>query len=163
MKKEDQILVLGIGNTIRGDDGVGIHLARRLRKTLPWRFEIKELATAGLDLIEAISGYDKVILIDAIQIPDGEPGQVYHLSLQEFESSSNLSSTHALNLKQVVELGEKLTGGKMPQVEVLAVEARRLDEFSEELSPEVEERFDEIVEKVRAKIDPALLGSFRRR
>lgn len=153
MKKEDQILVLGIGNTIKGDDGVGIYLARRLREILPPRFEIKELATAGLDLIEAISGYGKVILIDAIQTPDGEPGQVYHLSLQEFKQSCNLSSTHTLNLRQVVELGEKLTGGKMPQVEVLAVEARRLDEFSEKLSPELEERFDEIVEKVRIEIE----------
>jgi len=154
MKRENQILVAGIGNTIRGDDGVGIHLARKLREILPPRFEIKELATAGLDLMEAISGHGKVILIDAIQTPDGKPGQVYHLSLQDVKYSSNLTSTHALDLKQVVELKRKLTSREMPEkVDVLAVEARRLDEFSEKLSPELERQFDEIVEKVRAEIE----------
>lgn len=152
MEKESQVLVLGIGNTIRGDDGIGIFLARRLREALPPGFETKELATAGLDLMEAISGYSKVILIDAIQTLDGKPGQVYHLSLEEFKSSSNLSSTHGLNLKQVVELGEKLTGGRIPRIEVLAVEARRLDEFSQDLSPELKEQFDKIVEKILGKL-----------
>ena len=47
-------LILGIGNTIRGDDGVGIHLARRLREILPPHFEIKELATAGLSECTAL-------------------------------------------------------------------------------------------------------------
>jgi hydrogenase maturation protease len=153
MKRENQILVAGIGNTIRGDDGVGIHLARRLKEILPPRFEIRELTTAGLSLLETISGYGKVILIDAIQTPKGKPGQVYHLSLQDFKHSSNLSSTHGLDLKQVVELKNKLMGGKIPQVEVLAVEARKLDEFSEKLSPELEKEFDGIVEKVRTEIE----------
>ena len=153
MKREDQILVAGIGNTIRGDDSVGIHLARRLKGILPSRFEIKELATAGLDLIDAISGYGKVILIDAIQTHNGRPGEVYRLSLKDFKYSSNLTSGHALDLKQVVELEGRLMGRKIPPVEVLAVEARRLNEFSEELSHELKEQFDEITEKVRAEIE----------
>lgn len=139
---------------IRGDDGIGIHLARKLKQVLPPRFEIKELDTAGLDLMEAISGYDKVILIDAIQTANGEPGQIYHLSLEDFKYSSNLSSTHALDLKQVLELGKKLMGEKMPdKIEILAVEARRVNEFKETLSPELEEQFDKIVEKIRSEIE----------
>ncbi len=148
-----QTLVLGIGNTIRGDDGVGIHLARKLKQILPKRYKIKELATAGLDLMEEIAGYSKVILIDAIQTPSGEPGCVYHLSLQNFKSSCNLSSTHTLNIKQVLELGKKLMGEEMPQVEILAVEAKRLDEFSERLTPALEEQFDGIVNKIRGEIE----------
>ena len=151
---KNQILVLGIGNMIRGDDGIGIHLVRRLKQILPQKYQIKELSTAGLDLLEAISGFSKVILIDAIQTPDGEPGQIYHLSLEDFKNSSNLSSTHALDLKQVLELGKKLMGEKMPEkIEILAVEARRLNEFKETLSPELEEQFDRIVDKVRREIE----------
>ena len=60
MKAKKQILILGIGNTIRGDDGVGIYLARKLRGILPRRFEIRESAAGGFDLLEAIYGYDKV-------------------------------------------------------------------------------------------------------
>ena len=147
-------LVLGVGNTIRGDDGVGIHLARKLREILPSIFEIKELATAGLDLMEAISGYSKVFLIDAIHTPNAEPGQVYRLALGNFKYSSNLSSTHALNLKQVLDLGRKLMDSKMPkEIEILAVEAPCLNKFSEGLSPELETKFEEIVEKVRSEIE----------
>ena len=126
---DQKILVLGIGNVIRGDDGIGIHVVRRLRSILPSDFEIKELATAGLDLMDAIAGFDKAILIDAVQTKDGEPGRVYHASLANFKSSINLSSTHAINLDQVIALGKKLLGKKMPQIEVLAIEAKMLYEL----------------------------------
>ena len=153
MKANKQILILGIGNTIRGDDGVGIYLARKLRGILPRRFEIRESAAGGFDLLEAIYGYDKVILIDAIQTANAEPGQVYHFLLQDFQGSLRLSCSHSLGLSQVMEVGKKLMGESMPEVEVLAVEARRLNDFSETLSPELEEQFDDLVETVRAEID----------
>jgi len=156
MQTQEQTLVVGIGNTIRGDDGLGIYLARRLRETLSQRFVIKELATAGLDLIETISGYDNVIFIDAIHTPDGEPGQVYSLSLEEFKSSSNLSSTHALSLNQIMELGKRLKGTKAPKVKILAVEAKNLYEFSDRLSPELEKQFDDIAEGLRNEIEGRL-------
>lgn len=152
MERKNRILILGIGNTIRGDDGLGVYLVRRLREILPQRFEIKELATAGLDLVEAVSGYDKVILIDAIQNPGGEPGQIYHLSLGDLRYSFNLSSTHTFSITEVLELGRRLTGEKIPQVEILAVEAKSLNEFSQNLSPELKQRFDNIVEKVKTEI-----------
>ncbi|MFH1784289.1 MAG: hydrogenase maturation protease [bacterium] len=154
MKKEDQILVLGIGNEIRGDDGVGIHLARRLKEILPSRYEIKELTTAGLDLMWAISGYGEVFLIDAINTPGGVPGEVYHLELEDSRYSSNVSSFHALNLAQVLELGRKLIGDRMPdKIKLLVVEAPRVNEFSQNLSPEIEEQFDDIVEDLRTEIE----------
>ena len=108
MEKQDRILVAGIGNTIRGDDGIGIYLTRRLKKVLPSRFDVKELSAGGLDLMQAISGYDKAILIDAIQTSGGATGEVYRLSLEDFKHSSNLSSTHALGLKEAVKLGIEL-------------------------------------------------------
>ncbi|UCC94356.1 MAG: hydrogenase maturation protease [Candidatus Omnitrophota bacterium] len=150
-------LVLGIGNTIRGDDSIGIHLARRLREILPSRFAIKELSTAGLDFMEAVSGYRKVFLIDAIHTSQGIAGQVYRLGLEDFAYPSCLSSTHALNLKQVLELGRKLKEEEMPEeIEILAIEAPHLDEFSQDLSPQLAAQFDKIVETVRSQIE---LGS----
>ena len=146
-------LILGVGNTIRGDDSIGIHCVRKLREILPQFFEIKESTTAGLDLLSAIVGFRKVILIDAIQTPNGVVGQVYRLSLEEFVCSTHLSSTHAFNFKQLVALGNEVMGGAMPQVEVLAIEAEKLNEFSEELSTKLENQFDTIVENVRNEID----------
>lgn len=152
MIAKSKVLVLGVGNTIRGDDGMGIHLARRLRGALPEKFEIRELPTAGLDLIDALSGYVKAILIDAVQTPEGKPGEVYRLSLQEFKNCFNLSSMHALDLSQVLELGKKIAKKHMPQVEIIAIEAKRINQFSEELSPQLKNNFDKIFDTVRTEI-----------
>jgi hydrogenase maturation protease len=154
MKKENQVLIIGIGNTIRGDDGIGILLARKLRETLPQDFEIRESDNGSLDLLNTISGYGKVILIDTIQTPNGKPGEVHRLSLQDLKYSSNLSSMHALGLRQTIELKKRIMDGKIPEkIEVLAVEAKNLDEFSDDLSPELKERFGKIVETVRSEIE----------
>lgn len=151
----EKTLILGIGNTIRGDDGIGIRVARKLKQILPPQYTIKELSSAGLDLMEAIAGFKKAILIDAVQTTGGVPGHVYHLSPQEFQYSSSVLSFHALDLNQVIEIGKKLMEGKMPRIEVLAVETPRLNEFSENLSPALEDQFDKIVEIIKNKVEKA--------
>jgi hydrogenase maturation protease len=153
MKKRKQILVLGVGNVIRGDDGIGIRLARRLKRILPSHFVIRELDTISLDLLELISGYSKVIFIDAIQTTCGIPGYIHHLSLQDLKYSSKLSSSHSINFRQIIELEKRLSGERGPQIEILAVESKRLNDFSERLSPELEEKFEKIIATVKSKIE----------
>jgi hydrogenase maturation protease len=150
MVHKNHVLVLGIGNTIRGDDGIGIHVARYLKKRLPGQFKVKELSTGGLDLMEMMAGYHKAVLIDAVQTLEGEPGNVYHYSLQECSDSMHIASFHSLNLSQLVALGTMIMKEKMPEISVLAIEAPNIDEFSEHLSPQIEERFDIIVEQAYA-------------
>jgi len=149
MKRENRTLILGIGNMIRGDDGIGIRLVRKLKETLPSEFEIKEAAAAGLELIGIIAGFSRAIIIDAIQTSGGKPGQVYRLSPEEFKRACSYSSAHALGLIQIVELGKKLMGSEFPQVEVLGIEAREIGEFSQNLSPELEKQFSDTAEAVR--------------
>ena len=149
----EKILVLGIGNIIRGDDGIGIYCARELRRILPQWFDIKELSTAGLDLLSVIVGYSKVIIIDAIQTKEGVQGAVYRLSLEEFAYSQHISSTHTINFNQLIELGEQVIGETMPKMEVLAIEAKKLHEFSQYLSEELQCQFDQIIQRVKTEIE----------
>lgn len=154
MKTKNQILVIGIGNVIRADDGLGIYLARRLREILPeQRYKIKELTAVERNLIDEFADYRKVILIDAIKTTKGIPGQIYHFSSPEFKSSFNLSSSHALDLNQMIKLGQELMGKGMPEVEVLAVEAKRVNDYSEELSPELQNQFENILQKIKDEIE----------
>lgn len=146
-------LVLGIGNTIRGDDGIGIYVARALRKILPHDYQVKELSTGGLELMEAMSGYQKVFLIDAIRTLGATPGHVHHLSLQDFAYHHSLSSSHGLSLRQILEWGKKIVDKQMPEeVEIIAIEAPCVGEFAEGLSPRLQEQFAMIVERVKEEI-----------
>jgi hydrogenase maturation protease len=70
-------LVLGIGNLLFSDDGVGLHIIEKLREE-DLGVDLKE-ASSGLDILDAVKGYDRVILVDAIR-SGGEPGTIYELS-----------------------------------------------------------------------------------
>ncbi|MBE3050465.1 hydrogenase maturation protease, partial [Candidatus Bathyarchaeota archaeon] len=69
------MLVLGVGNPILSDDGVGIHVARELKKREMPGVDVEELAASGLELLDVVRGYDKVVIIDAIQTTNGRPGE----------------------------------------------------------------------------------------
>ena len=153
MSSEHQVVVVGIGNTIRGDDGVGIYLARALRGVLRRTCEVKELSTAGLDVLDAIFGYQKAVVIDAIRTPEGVPGEVWHFRLSDFRGSSHMPPRHALDLGQAVALGKRLWGGQVPEVEVLAVETKEVNEFSDALSPELRDRFSSVLDVVKRRIE----------
>ena len=67
--RQGKTLVLGIGNEIRGDDGVGIHVARRVAELLPaaWngRVDVDEACTGGFDLVDYLRGYERTVTGDA--------------------------------------------------------------------------------------------------
>ncbi len=109
------------------------------------------LAGGGLSLMERLVGYDRAILVDAIQ-GGKAPGsvQVFPLEALENPSAGHLGSTHETNLLTALEIGRTL-GAHLPPagaVMVVAVEAQPVFEFSEELSPEVAKAVPEAVENV---------------
>ena len=73
-------LVLGLGNPILSDDGVGIRVAHEVANQLnSTQVTVVETTAAGLSLLDSIVGYDKVIIIDAIQTEKGEAGEIYRM------------------------------------------------------------------------------------
>ncbi|MGA3175157.1 MAG: hydrogenase maturation protease [Syntrophorhabdales bacterium] len=135
-----KILVLGLGNTILGDDGVGIRVVREMRRL--WAgdpsVELVEASLGGMVLLDLITGFDKVIVVDAIMAEDRKPaGFVYDLSLDDLGALVVPYASHALDLKTTIELGRRL-GYKMPAT--VAIHAVKIEEntlFTEELSPTV--------------------------
>ena len=142
-------LVLGVGNPILSDDGVGIHVARELRKKKLNGVVVDELAASGLELLDVVRGYDKVVIIDAIQTRGGTPGQLHILEEQDFERSIHGSSPHGINIATALALGRRLIPKEMPkQVVFFAIEAKDLVNVSEKLTPEVERAIPAIVARV---------------
>ena len=142
-------LVLGIGNPILSDDGVGIRVAREVGKNLDDpQIAVSETSAAGLSLLDSMLGYDKVIIIDAIQTKEGKPGQIYRMKPEDFSSAKRLSSPHQINLVTALELGKMLNLAMPREITVFAIEAQDIATFSEKCTPEVEKAIPEVVKMV---------------
>lgn len=148
-----KVLVLGVGNPILSDDGVGIHVARELMKRKLPGIDVEELAASGLELLDVVRGYDKVIIIDAIQTTKGKPGELHILEEKDFEKSIHGSSPHGINIATALALGRKLVPKEMPkEVVFFAIEAEDLVNVNERLTPKVAKALPRIVERIEKEL-----------
>ena len=143
-----RMLIIGLGNPLLSDDGVGWCVAEELRALFAgegqnnqlYPVEIDSLSGGGLSLMERLVGYDRAILIDAMQ--SGHPvGTVSVFPLEQLENpfAGHLGSTHETNLQTALEIGRQLNA-HLPQpgaISIVAVEAETIYDFSEQLSPPV--------------------------
>jgi len=134
------ILILGLGNPILADDGVGIRVARQLQERLADRpgVTVDEASLGGLRLLEVIGGYDRLILVDAIQTTDGQPGQVYRLDTSAFCATLHSGCTHDVDFFTALELGRRMGMHIPEQIEIIAIEAEDVLTFGEACTPAVE-------------------------
>lgn len=139
--RRGKTLVLGIGNVIRADDGVGIHVARRVAELLPAdlasRVDVDEACTGGFDLVDYLRGYERAVVTDAIKTEGGEAGTIYQFSADALAPTAHLGHSHGVNLASALAVLRELDLGAPRDVTVVAVEAEWLYEFREELSPRV--------------------------
>ena len=131
-------LILGLGNPILSDDGVGPAVAHTIEKRIDPRIaNVVEASLGGLDLLDLLTGYKRVIIIDAIKTKDGKPGQIHRLNIGTLSSTRHASSPHDINLATALEMGKKL-GMKMPsEIDIYAIEAEDTESFSETCTPAV--------------------------
>ena len=142
-------LILGLGNAIRCDDGVGNRIAQILENEISDpEVTVTETNAAGLDLLDLLTGYERAIIIDAIQTQKGRAGQVHRLSLHDLGAPHYLSATHNIDLATALELGTRLGLALPEEVIIFAIEAADVTTFSEECTPEVERAIPEVVESV---------------
>jgi hydrogenase maturation protease len=152
-------IVIGLGNPILGDDGVGWRVVEKVRVNLvkafgepSQGFEVDTLSGGGLNLMERLVGYDRAILVDAMQSGQSSAGAVSVFPLETLENpfAGHLGSTHETNLQTALEIGRNL-GVQLPapgKVLVVAIEAQKVFEFSEELSLPVAAAVGKAVEEV---------------
>ena len=141
-------LVLGIGNLILGDDGIGVRVTQELaRKIKDENIDIKDTSVDGLNLLELIVGYDRLIVIDAIMTEDGEVGEIYRLKPENVCAPSRSAiSPHHFNLATTIKIGEKLFPKEMPkEVTVFAVGTQEVAKVTEEMTDKVKEAIPRVV------------------
>jgi len=142
-------LILGLGNPILSDDGVGIHIAEELKGRLNQpEITVMETSMAGLDILDLLAGYERALIIDAIQTKDGKVGQVYRLEPDAFDATRHASTPHDVNFATALELGRKL-GLALPQrIIIFGIEVEDVTTYSERCTPGVEQTIPIVTDMV---------------
>lgn len=150
-------LVLGLGNELYGDDAVGIHVIRRLKKDLEEGkindrlfkdVELEECSLSGLALLEVIVGYDTLVLVDTIKKPEPTTGKIRLMEGKDLRHIPG-PSPHYVSIPQAIEIGERLELQVPSRIKIIAVEAKNIYNLGEELTEEMTKALPVIVEVVK--------------
>jgi hydrogenase maturation protease len=144
-------LILGVGNTIMGDDGVGIYVARMVKDRVRSRagFEIKELSVGGLKLVEEILGYEEVIIVDSYASHDTSVGRIREFTPEEFKGTLHASSPHDTNFATALELYRGLEPTRIPRrIRIFTIDIHPTSTFREGLSRAVQEAASKLAESI---------------
>lgn len=153
-------LVIGLGNPILGDDGVGWVVLDALQQQLAATplsspVELDKLSLGGLSLMERMVGYDQVVLVDAVQTGKLPEGSVRRCRLEDLyePSAGHVSAAHDTSLMNALQVGRSLGASLPQQVAVVTIEAQRVYDFSEELSAPVAGAVPEATQRVLEILD----------
>ncbi|MEW5868317.1 MAG: hydrogenase maturation protease [Chloroflexota bacterium] len=148
------ILVIGLGNPILGDDGLGWRVAEVVQQALTSQasdfVEFDFLSLGGLSLMERLVDYERVVLIDAMNSGQNPVGTVKVFPLEQLPAQAygHLSSAHDTSLQNALQVGRRL-GARLPdQIVVVAVESPYVYDFSETLTPPVASALPEAAQAV---------------
>jgi hydrogenase maturation protease len=133
--KKDRMLVMGIGNYLMGDEGIGVHLAQRLEKDgCPPNVDVIDGGTGGFSLMSYFDDYPIIIFIDATM--DGKPNGTVSLIKPKFAADfPKTLSVHDVGLKDMVEA--VYITGKVPKMYLFTISIDTITPMTMELSPEV--------------------------
>lgn len=138
-------VILGIGNLLLSDEGIGVHIANELMKMqLPESVSVVEGGTDGFRLLNVITEADRLIVIDAVR-GGAESGSIYRFDIDEVKNAPSgfKTSVHQVGILEVIDLSGLI--GKTPYTTVIGVEPKSL-EMGMELSPEVKAKIPKIIE-----------------
>ena len=150
--KAPSTIIIGLGNPILGDDGVGWRVAEQVSRQLNQRkgIEVDCLSVGGLSLMERLIGYDRALIIDAITTGDKPQGSISTFNLNQLPNRAlgHMCSSHDTTLQNALAVGRQM-GAKLPsEIVLVAIEASQVYDFSETLSPVIASAAPKAVECV---------------
>jgi hydrogenase maturation protease len=156
--EDPRALVLCLGNDILRDDGVGWAIAGALEQFVPQPptpnpqpppFVVKRSALSGFYLLDELTGWDRVLVVDAVRTGRHPPGTVLSFPFEALGTEEG-PSPHAAGLPTVIRLGRK-SGVPLPSwIHIVAIEADDMESFVEGLTPAVEAAVPEAVAVIRS-------------
>jgi hydrogenase maturation protease len=142
------ILVIGIGNILHMDDGVGVHLVNLLtekRPELAAHADIVDGGTAGFDLLPIMSGRNKIVIIDALRADD-KPGSIYRIPAAYISGSGSELSLHEAGVRKMLDMLYVM--GENPDIELLGIVAEDISSLEIGLSESLKNALPRAVEEL---------------
>lgn len=151
----NKLLILGMGNKLFGDDGVGIIVAEKLEVSLNKyeNIDIEVTSWGGFRIIDLLSGYQSVIIIDALRTTQKPLGFIHRFDYKDLINSVRMVSFHDINFATAVEFA-KLMDIPMPKkIKILGIEVGETDQFTEELSQDVKNSVNDCINIILEEIN----------
>jgi hydrogenase maturation protease len=158
------LLIIGLGNEFVSDDGVGIHVLRKLKRIVESsesqaQIVFEELAVGGLALLDHILGFEYCIIIDAVVTGNNPPGTMYRFQQNASHAPVRLTTSHQTDLSQILRLA-RLFNQRAPQnVTVYGVEAEDVLTFNAQCTHAVEQAIPKLVEIIQTDITGQITSS----
>lgn len=152
----NKIAVIGLGNSLRRDDGIGVIILESLLNNYKrGKIDYLNFGSASFDLMHRLQDYDKALLIDGINagMPTGAL-KIFDLEQASFTEKDNLISSHELNLKDIFKLTRNLE--IKAKIYVAGIQVQDVN-FGESLSAPLKESLEEITKQVDKFIQEKLL------
>lgn len=153
---ENKILVLGIGNLLMGDEGIGSHLIQELEKeNFPETVQLLDGGVGGFHLLEYLHSFKKIIILDATK--DGSPiGTVKKIKPQYSSDYPRTLTAHDIGLKDLIDTFY-LTDKKIPDITLITISIEKLPEnLTIELSEKLKKHFSEILNFIKNEINNSI-------
>ncbi|MBS7622356.1 hydrogenase maturation protease [Candidatus Bathyarchaeota archaeon] len=153
-----KILVAGVGNLLKCDDGLGPHVIERLKEVrLPPNVEVMDLGTSGMDILHYSADYDKIIFIDAVRLGK-PPGTVYRMKPRQVQIADDeirdmvYMSMHEVDLERVIAIGRRLR--QMPEnLVIIGCEPKETSRIGIGLTEEVNSTVPRIIRLILEEIE----------
>ena len=150
-EKGNRILILGVGNLLLSDEGVGVHIARKLMgMDFSPEVRVVEGGTDGFGLMHVLLDADRVILVDAVK-GGGPPGSIYRLEIGDCPPFPDTfkTSVHQISILEVINLSGLI--GSAPRTTIIGVEPKSL-EMGMDLSPEIEAKIPRVIQLIHEEV-----------
>ena len=144
-------VILGVGNLLLSDEGVGVHVANKLMKMdLPSHVQVVEGGTGGFRLMDVVAGAGRLIVVDAVK-RGGPPGSIYRFNIKDAPTHQDAyrTSVHQIGILAMIRLSEHV--GEAPETTIIGVEPKSMD-VGMDLTPDVQARVPEIIAMILEEI-----------
>jgi len=147
-KKKKSVLILGIGNILHKDDGLGVHIVNEISssgKDLPKDVQVEDGGTLGYDLLPLMSGRKRIVIVDALKVDD-VPGSLYKFPAKHLTDNNQKFSLHDMGVKKIIDMLTLM--GEKPEIEIVGVVPEDIQSLEIGMSDSVKKSVPKAVEYI---------------
>lgn len=151
--KNKKVVVIGVGNILLRDEGIGIHAAGHLKRLydFPANVEIVDGGVGGLNLLPYMERTKNLIIIDAVRA-NAEPGAVFRFTQKDISTKVKYkTSLHEMGLQEVFAIANA-TGKGCPETVIIGIQPKDISSYGMELTPAVEAKLPDVLNAVLSEL-----------